>query len=748
MQYHNSFFIFVIIPGFPHTRRDWTSLTAGRATRVDLPTHNTRNLIGTSVLRREDARLLTGDGLYTDDVRLPDALHVAFVRADAVGPILALDRPDDPAQIGAAAVVTAEDLGETGMLTVNAILADAQPTHFPILARSRSYAVGQPLAAVLCNSRPAAQDASESVWAEIGDSEDGPLFKTHPGNRATGAHWKSGNFEEVAARAAHLVTAKVRHPRLAPSALEPRAAAAWYDSETDSVTVWLSTQTPHRARSELGRILGVSPARIRVIAPDVGGAFGMKASLYPEDVFVVWAALHLKRSVRWTASRSEDFLSGTHGRGARTEGRLAVDADGRFLGLEARIECPLGHWLPTSAAVPAWNAGRILPGPYDVSVLDIETRAILSATAPVGIYRGAGRPEATALMERLVSAASDATGIDPIEIRRRNLLRPEQLPHESVTGRRLDSGNYPAALDRLVDASDYSNLLDAVAQRRAKGETVGLGLAFYVEPCGQGWESARVRREPDGRIVAEVGATSQGHGRETAFAQILAAQLSVPLDRITIQFGDTETTPSGIGALASRSTPIGGSAVLLAAEELLSRIHNVPDGETVEAEVKYDVEGEAWGYGVYLAVLAIDADTGVPTLERLICVDDAGTIINPMMVEGQIRGGVAQGIGEALLERIVYSPDGQLMTGSFSDYALPRADNMPSVRIEKTETPSPANRLGAKGVGEAGTIGAPAAILNAAYDALSECGVTHLSMPLTSEKLWRTMNGLPEQQDD
>ncbi|MDW3207801.1 MAG: xanthine dehydrogenase family protein molybdopterin-binding subunit [Alphaproteobacteria bacterium] len=716
---------------------------------MDLPGNNFGRMIGTAVPRREDKRLLTGQGRYTDDIRLPDALHVAFVRADSIGPILSLDHPDDPGDIGATAIFTARDLGKTGLLTVNAVLADAAPTHFPILAGDRSFAVGQPLVAVLGENRAAAQDAAESVFVDIGNAEGGPLFAHCPDNRATGEQWKAGDFDGAVAKAAHVVSATVIHPRLAPASLEPRAVAAHYDAGTDGVTVWLSTQTPHRARSEFSRILGVSEDRIRVIALDVGGAFGMKASLYPEEVLVVWAALHLKRSVRWTASRSEDFLSATHGRGAQTQGRLAVDADGRFLGLQARIDCPLGHWLPTSAAVPAWNAGRMLPGPYDIPVLNIETRAILSPTAPVGIYRGAGRPEATALMERLASAAAEASGIDPIEIRRRNLLRPDALPHKGITGRHLDSGDYPAALERLREASAYDDLCRSIHDRRSGGETVGLGIAFYVEPCGQGWESARVRREPDGRIVAEVGASSQGHGRETAFAQILADRLNAPMKAITVHFGDTETTPKGIGALASRSTPIGGSALLLAAEEVARRLHNVPDDEVVEAEVRYEAEGEAWGYGVYLAVMAIDSDTGVPTLERLVCVDDAGTIINPMMVEGQIRGGIAQGIGEALLESIVYSPDGQLMTGSFSDYAMPRADNMPPVRIEKTETPSPVNRLGAKGVGEAGTIGAPAAILNAAYDALRACGsVPHLSMPLTSEKLWRAMNGLLEQQDD
>ncbi|MBO6837085.1 MAG: xanthine dehydrogenase family protein [Alphaproteobacteria bacterium] len=715
---------------------------------MDLPDSKFNTPLGKPVPRREDAALLTGHGCYTDDIRLPDALHIAFVRADAVGPILSLDRPEDPADIGADHVFTADDLGETGLLTVNAILPDARPTHFPILAKERALAVGQPVAAVLAPSRSAAQDASEAVYAEIGDPQGADLFPEFPSNRAMGASWKSGSFDTTAAQAAHVVECVVQHPRLAPSALEPRAVAARYDEDRDGVTVWLSTQTPHRARTELSRILKVPETRIRVVAPDVGGAFGMKASLYPEDVFVIWAALTLRRSVRWTASRSEDFLSGTHGRGARTAGRLAIDADGRFLALEARIDCPLGHWLPTSAAVPAWNAGRMLPGPYDIPVLDIETRAVLSTTAPVGIYRGAGRPEATALMERLVSAAASKAGIDPLKIRQRNLLTPDALPHEGVTGRRLDSGDYPAALRRLSEAAGYADLCETLAQRRAAGEIIGLGVAFYVEPCGQGWESARVRREADGRIVAEVGASSQGHGRETAFAQILADRMAAPMDAIEIRFGDTAVAPKGIGALASRSTPIGGSALALAADQVIARLREIGDGETIEAEVKYEAEGEAWGYGAYLAVLSIDSDTGVPTLEQLVCVDDAGTIVNPMMVEGQIRGGIAQGIGEALLETLVYAPDGQLLTGSFSDYALPRADDIPPVTIVKTETPSPVNLLGAKGVGEAGTIGAPAAILNAAYDALKDCGVTYLSMPLTSEKLWRALNGLQEQQDD
>ncbi|WP_425089768.1 xanthine dehydrogenase family protein molybdopterin-binding subunit [Stappia sp.] len=692
--------------------------------------------IGQPLRRREDLRLVTGAGCYVADVPLQDPLHVAFVRSPVPGGrIVGCDVQDARDMPGVEQVVRAADLGDLGRLSINPVLEPFGSAPFPVLAVERVSAVGQPVAAVLASAPAEALDACDAVLVEIDDDE---AAVEPAGFRGA---WSSGDCDQALAGAAHRVSVRVDHPRLAPASLEPRGIAVAYHRESDSVTVWLSTQTPHRARRELSRILSVAPERIQVAAPDVGGAFGMKASLYPEEVLCVWAALRFKRATRWISSRGEDFLAASHGRGATSEGTLGVDADGRFLALRARVDAPLGHWLPSSAAIPAWNAGRILPSGYKVAAVDIRSSAETSNTAAVGIYRGAGRPEANCLMERLVDAAAAATGIDPLEIRRRNLLAGTDLPHEGPTGVVLDSGRYAELLDHLARETEYDARRAEVAARRARGEVVGLGVAFYIEPCGTGWESARVTRNPDGTALVAFGGSTQGHGRETALAQIAADALGLSPEAVEVFCGSTRDCPTGIGALASRSTAIGGSAVLKACEALLARIVGGADTSVpVSEEVVYEAAGEAWGYGAYLVQMAIDPETGDPTLEHVACVDDAGTVINPMLVEGQIRGGFAQGLGEALMERLVYDGDGQLVTGSLMDYALPRASDIPAFAISKMETRSPNNLLGAKGVGEAGTIGAPAAILNAAIDALRPHGVTDLPMPLTSETLWRALH--------
>ena len=701
--------------------------------------------MGARLQRREDFALVTGRGRFVDDIRLADALHVAFVRSTAAhGRIKAIDASEARAGPGVAAIYTGADVADLGDLTVNQVVDGMKIPPFPVLAGMQVRAVGQPVAAVLAMTANLAADAADAVLVEIdaqpalatlADAARGDaLFEAVPGNIVLHKTWRAGRVDEIFAGAAHVVRAEAKHPRLAPTSLEPRGIAADYDAATGGLTVWLTTQTPHRSRTDLARILGLDSALIRLIAPDVGGAFGMKASLYPEEVLVAWAAWTLKRPVRWTASRSEDLLSASHGRGGWNCGSLAVSEDGRFLALRAEMIAPLGHWLTNSAAIPAWNAGRILPGPYAVEAVDISARALLTHTAPVGIYRGAGRPEAALLMERLVEEAARATGLDPAEIRRRNLIGSECMPHAGPTGIVLDSGNYPQALETFCRFAGYEDLKNERDARRAAGETTGIGLAFYVEPCGRGWESARVELCADGRIVGYTGSSSQGHGRETAYAQIVADVFGVDPDKVEIRAGDTATCPNGIGAVASRSTAIGGSALLAAAREAKAKADR--DGGPAVAETVYETGGEAWGYGCHLAVVSIDVETGVLTVERIFCLDDVGTVINPMLVEGQIMGGVAQGFGEAMLEEIVYDADGQLLTGSLSDYALPRADRVPEIRIAAMATPSPLNLLGAKGVGEAGAIGAPAAILNAALDALTPHGVRDLTMPLTGGKIW------------
>lgn len=678
-----------------------------------------------------DARL-RGEGRFVADVALDRPLHLAFLRSPVPrGRIAALDVDAARDLPGVHAVHTSADLQGLGKLSVNAVLPVLRETNYPVLGGPEITCLGQPIAAVLAETTPVALDALEAIWPDI--AEPTTPLDARPVAAKT---WRTGDTAQAFADAAHVVEVELAHPRLAPSPMEGRAiAVAWSES---GLTIWHSTQTPHRTRSELAQILSIKPSSLHVIAPDVGGAFGMKASLYPEEVFAVWAALTHKRSVRWCASRGEDLLSATHGRGITSRGRLAVDAQGIFLALEARIRAPVGPWLPNSGLIPGWNAARILPGGYDIPSVDIETEVVPDALGVTGIYRGAGRPEAACLMERLVDKAAQTSGLDPFQIRRRNVHASGALPFRTATGNLLDTGDYPDALSRLAAAAGYDDLLARRNRRREEGALSGIGVAFYLEPSGSGFESACVTWAEDGRVSVASGSSSQGHGRETAFAQIAAEILEVPFKDIRVMQGDTGTCPPGIGALASRGTAIGGSAVFLACERLRARRLRGAALPMVE-NVRYENEGQAWGYGAYLVALEVDRDTGAVHIEQATCFDDAGHLINPAFVEGQIRGGFAQGLGEALMEAVIHDPDGQLLTGSLMDYALPRAVDLPPIAIHKTEHPSSMNALGAKGVGEAGTIGAPAAILNAVLDALQPLGVDHIDMPLTPCKIWTAM---------
>lgn len=679
---------------------------------------------GRPLARREDPDLVTGQGRFVDDIAIPGALHLAFFRSPyRHGRIVGCDLAAARRMPGVVTVLAGADLPETGTLSVNPALGEFDPLPFELLAVHRVRAAGQPVAAVLADTSDRARDAAAAIWLDVtGDQDAGA------GTVIAARHWHLGDPDAAFAGAAHVVHESVRHPRLAPAPLETRAIAVDYDPHDDCAHVWLSTQTPHRARRELAKILRLAPDRLRVTAPDVGGAFGMKASLYPEEVLAVWSAFHLRRPVRWSATRSEDFLSATHGRGLSTSGQLAVSAQGRFLALRATVQAPLGHWLPSSAMIPGWNAGRILPGPYDVEALDVRATAAAEATAPVGIYRGAGRPEACMLMERLADAAARATGIDRLEIRRRN-LNPSARPG----GRTINA----AALDLLADRAGYGRALADRDARRDNGELAGVGLGLYVEPSGQGHESARVTLTGDGRVIVATGGSSQGHGRETALSQVAADLLSVDPGAVSVVHGDTADCPEGIGALASRSTPIGASAVHAACAAIAARRAS-GEAAPISEQIVYTAPAEAWGHGCYMIALVVDRDTGAIAITRAACVDDAGRLINPMLAEGQIRGGFAQGFGEAISEALVYE-DGQLATGSLMDYAMPRAADLPTLSIFKTQTPNRANLLGAAGLGEAGTIGAPAAILNAARDALSPLGVDDLQMPLTPLRLWQAI---------
>lgn len=705
--------------------------------------------IGRAMHRREDDALLRGQGRFVDDLVPSDALHMAVFRAPvASSRIEELDVEGARKTPGVVAVFTADDLGEMPAAGVNRLISGAPIMPMVVLAQDRVAAAGQPVAVVVAESRAAAEEAAEQIMLDT--EPDTPSGSCH-----RVAEWQTGEAGEAATQ----VAVTIAHSRVAPFAMEPRAALAVPEGE--ALTVWLSTQTPHRARDDLQRMLGLAPGAIRVVAPDVGGAFGGKASIYPEDVLCAFAAFRLGRAVSWRATRGEDFLAATHGRGAQSRAELALDGEGHIAWLTALHEFAMGYWMPYSAYAPVSNAGRILPGPYIAKSVDIAVDVRLSDLPAINIYRGAGRPEAAMLIERAMDKAARAAGFDPFEIRRRNIIPASAFPYRSPTGEMLDSGDYAALLDKLEAASDYAALRQRQAERRAAGEVVGLGLALYIEPCGRGWETATLALLPDGRFRALTGASAQGQGRETAFAQLLADELGADPTQIEVGEGDSAALGNGIGALASRSTAIGASAMLRAARALREKVQGLLGGNDfpgwqaaagrlaaqlpLTVEETYTAPSEAWASGAVLAEVSVDRDTGALVVEGITWVDDAGRVLNPMLVEGQLLGGMAQGLGAALMERLVIDEDGQLLTGSLMDYALPRAADMPArLRLEKIATDTDANEFGAKGVGEAGCIGIPAAIINAAQDALSPFTDRDLALPLTSERLWRAMNDMED----
>jgi carbon-monoxide dehydrogenase large subunit len=700
--------------------------------------------------RVEDARLLRGQGRFVHAMRPPGLAHAVFVRSPhARARIVAIDTGDAAAHDGVLAVLTGADLASVAMPGVNPLLAGLRLPQRPLLALERVVSVGEPVALVVARDRRSAEDAAERVFVDYeSQPPGGDTYPDVPDDRAATIAFRAGDAAAgdaaTAAPAGGVVArARMRQPRVAPTPLEPRAMLAAWDDATQTLSVWLGTQAPSRARGEIARALALAPAQVRLIAPDVGGAFGAKASIYPEELAVAFAAHRLRCAVRWLPGRSEEFVSASHGRGATLAGELVVDADGRFRSLQATLGFPLGSWLPFSAVVPVRNAARILPGPYRVGALDVRAEATLSNTAAVGIYRGAGRPEAAMLLERLVEDAARRLGIDPVALRRLNLVPPDAMPWSTPTGETLDSGDYPRLLDEACARFDYDGARRRQAQRRAQGALVGLGIGLYVEPCGQGWESARVTLHADGTATVASGSSPQGQGHQTAYAQIAAEALGCPFEAVRVVQGDTAACPEGIGALASRSIAIGGSAIAQAAREASAR-RAAGEAQPLTVETVYHASAEAWSSGCVIAQVAVDPQTGAPTIERIVWVDDAGRIVNPLLAEGQLLGGLAQGVGQAMLERVVYDDEGQLLTGSLMDYALPRATDIPPVELHGLHTPTAANALGAKGVGEAGCIGVPAAIVNAAIDALSPLGVTELDLPLTAESLWRAMNPASE----
>jgi aerobic carbon-monoxide dehydrogenase large subunit len=696
--------------------------------------------------RVEDARLLKGLGSYVRDIALDGMLYAAFVRSPyAHAKLLNIDCAAALAVEGVNAVLLASDLGDAIYLPPsNPLVPRLFEQRCTALASDEVRYVGQPIALVIARTEAIARAAADLVdityEALTVDVDDPANPLTTPMFRVA-----YGSPLEASKAASSALTVSFRHaqPRLISMSLEPRGlVAAWADG---CLTLWMPSQSPSRARDDIAHAMGLPNSQVRVICPDVGGAFGAKGSIYPEDLAIAFAARHLDVAISWAANRSEEFVSAMHGRGSYLEGELTVSDTGEFLHLKSRSNFTLGAWLPFSAGIPVRNAARILPGPYEIDSIDIESKGFVSNAAPMNIYRGAGRPEAALVMERLVDEAARRLKMDPVQLRKKNLMATTSLPRMTLTGERLDSGDYARALDAACDVFGYAAKRQEQIRRRANGELTGIGIAVYVEPCGQGWESARVTLGVDGTVTVASGSVAQGQGHETSFATIASQVLGCDFAAVRVVHGDTDLCPLGIGSLASRSTAIGGSAIVEACEKALT-LKAAGQPLPIVAEVKYVAPGEAWSYGCVIAQMTIDRETGVPLIEEISWVDDAGLIVTPVLAHGQLIGGAAQGIGQAMMERLVYDENGQLTTGSLMDYAIPRANSMPVIKIESLNHTGPktaANRLGAKGVGEAGCIGVPAALLNAAYDALSSIGDVsklQLNFPLNSEQLWRAMN--------
>jgi carbon-monoxide dehydrogenase large subunit len=755
--------------------------------------------VGKPMRRREDRTLVTGRGRFVDDLAAGGALHMILARSPhAHARVRSLDAGAARRAPGVVAVITAEDLGPIGPVPLMRLAPGTLVPEYPLLAAGVVRAQGVPVAAIVAESSYAAADGVDRLGADYEQLDgiadpDGALATGAPqvvpvsrDNRALTVAWRHGDAERAFREAAHRVSLTVRQQRLCGVPMEPRGALARWDADTGELTVWTSTQAPFRIRSSLARMLGLDEARVRVIAPDVGGGFGVKGGPYREEVLVAWLARRLGRPVKWISTRAEDLLTTNHGRGGKSTGELALDAEGRITGLRARIRQPLGSSLAVTVGGTPQNHGRCLPGSYLVEDVDIESVGVFTTTPPVGAYRGAGRPEAAFLIERLMDEAARSLKVDPVELRRRNLIPKERFPFKTATGQVYDSGDYADLLDRTLAIADYASLRRDQTVRRARGEIVGVGVAAYVEPSGLGWESGQVRVESTGAVLAVTGSSAHGQGHETTFAQIIADELGVTPEVVTVRHGDTHGAPQGIGTFGSRSTALGGSALALAARDVRDKARGlaaslleaapqdvvpVPGGFGVvgapgrqvgwaqvaefayrgqglpvgsepglEATRFFSPEGEVWSAGAFVVSVRIDRDTGTVTPEHIVWLDDAGTIVNPLLADGQLEGSLAQGWGQVMMEDAVLDRDGHLLSGTLMDYAIPRADDMPHAEIGHAHTPSPNNPLGVKGIGEAGTIGIPPAMVNAVVDALAPFGVTHLDMPLTPEKIWRAFS--------
>ncbi len=769
--------------------------------------------IGKSVPRKEDNRFITGKGRYTDDIKQVGQTHAYFVRSPhAHADVVSIDVEEALSAPGVIAVLTGADVTADGLggLPCGWMIhskdgSEMKQPHHPVLADNRVHYLGEPVAMVIADTALEAKNAAELVvvdWAEkqavvsVSEAQAAPaIYDGIPQN--TCYEWALGDSDAVAKameKAAHVTRIELTNNRLIPNAMEPRAALAEYNAGSDELTLHTTSQNPHLARLILTAFVQIAPEhKLRVIAPDVGGGFGSKIFVYSEETALAWAAKKLGLTIKWTAERSEAFLADAHGRDHVTTAELAMDENGQFLAFKVKTTANMGAYLSTFASsVPTYLYGTLLAGQYRTPAIYVEVDSVFTNTAPVDAYRGAGRPEATYLVERIVTKAAIELGKDPAELRRQNFIRTDEFPYETPVALTYDIGDYEASLDKALELSDYEGFAARKASAAARGKLRGIGLSCYIEACGLApsqvagalgagvglWESGEVRVNPTGSVSVLTGSHSHGQGHETTFAQLVADKLGVPIDDVDVVHGDTGKLDFGLGTYGSRSLAVGGSALVNAADKVIEKGRKVaahllrtdPDNIEFEAPVYrmknsnesktfqeiafaayvnhdypddlepglaekafYDPGNFTYPAGTHICEVEIDPDTGVTKVVQFVAVDDFGNLINPMIVEGQVHGGIAQGVGQALLEQAVYDDAGQLITGSYMDYCMPRADDLPNFTVGMTCTPCTHNPIGAKGCGEAGAIGSPPAIINAVLDAIGE---TDMDMPATPERVW------------
>ncbi|MEL6570279.1 MAG: xanthine dehydrogenase family protein molybdopterin-binding subunit [Pseudomonadota bacterium] len=783
-------------------------------------------VIGASDKRREDVRFLTGRGQYTDDIQIAGQVYACFARSDvAHGEIVSIDTAAAKAMPGVLEVFTGDDFAEVGGNPAGWLInsRDGEPMKEPkrpVLAHGKVRHVGDAYAAVIAETPEQAKDAVEALNAEIKEQpavvdmkaalEGGALVHDEiETNQCFDWGWIEDNraaTDEAIKNAHHVTTLELVNNRLVPNAMEPRASTGIYDPGTDEYKLYTTSQNPHLTRLLIcAFVMGIPENKLTVIAPDVGGGFGSKIYHYGEEALVLAAAKKLGRPVRWTASRSEAFLTDAHGRDHVTKIELAVDKDGMFQAFRTETYANVGAYLSNfSTATPTFLHGTLMAGNYTVPNVYVNVKAVFTNTAPVDAYRGAGRPEATYSLERVIDKCARELGVDPIALRRKNFIKPDQYPYAGAAGLEYDTGNYDALMDKMEELADFGGFEDRRKASEAKGLLRGRGVNSYIEACGIApsnlvgilgsrvglYDAATVRVNATGTLSVMVGAHSHGQGHETVFPQVVADMLGIDAQSIDIVHGDTSKIPFGMGSYGSRSLAVCGSAVVRATEKIIAKArkiaahmleaaegdvtfedgnftvagtdksvsfgevafkayvpHNFPleDIEPgLEETAFYDPANFTYPSGAYACEVEVDPETGQVTIDSFTAVDDFGNVMNPMVVSGQVHGGLGQGIGQAMLENTVYDDNGQLNAASYMDYTMPRADDLPFYTVDHScVTPCTHNPLGVKGCGEAGAIGSPPTIVNAVIDALQSGGkdVTHIDMPLTPARVWAAMNG-------